>query len=169
MKFKILSLLSAIMLTSCSTLDIQAADPNPTPHDVTEGAGVFSEDGNLIKNFKGFGSSSSGVAMQVNPYLWKSSLEAISFMPLIQADSMGGVIISDWINQENDDNKQVKVNIYILSKKLEASALEVKVFEKTKNADGSFSSQMLDKATSDALEDTILSNARSLKIKALAQ
>src|SRR5690606_28247977 len=32
----------------------------------------------------------------VNSYLWRASLETLSFMPLTQADSSGGVIVTDW-------------------------------------------------------------------------
>lgn len=170
MKNQILSLLSLVLLAGCSNVDVKPSDPNPTPHDMTKGAGAFTKDGNLLESFKGIGSSASSAAvMNVNKYLWRSSLQAISFMPLTQADSAGGVILSDWMSQETNTNKQVKVNIYILGKKLEPTALDVKVFTKTKLEDGTFSSQKLDKATSTALEETILSNARSLKIKALAK
>ncbi|HAG53415.1 MAG TPA: hypothetical protein DCL21_06485 [Alphaproteobacteria bacterium] len=168
MKFKILSLLSLVLVASCDA-KLTPADPNPTPHDMEEGAGVFSEDGNILSSFKGksFGGGSAA-ELAVNQYLWRSSLEAISFMPLTQADSAGGVILSDWMNQEGTSNKQVKINIYILSKALEPTALNVKVFSREKLADGSYTDQKLDKATSTALEETILSNARSLKIKSLA-
>ena len=32
----------------------------------------------------------------VNSYLWRASLETLSFMPLLQTDSTGGVIVTDW-------------------------------------------------------------------------
>ena len=32
----------------------------------------------------------------VNSYLWRASLDALSFMPLLQTDSDGGVIVTDW-------------------------------------------------------------------------
>ena len=38
----------------------------------------------------------------VNSYLWRASLDALSFMPLTQTDSNGGVILTDWyVNPEN--------------------------------------------------------------------
>src|SRR3546814_18068324 len=36
----------------------------------------------------------------VNSYLWRASLDALSFMPLLQADSAGGVIIPGWYKSE---------------------------------------------------------------------
>jgi hypothetical protein len=32
----------------------------------------------------------------VNGFLWRASLETLSFMPLLSADPFGGVINSDW-------------------------------------------------------------------------
>ena len=32
----------------------------------------------------------------VNSYLWRASLDTLSFMPLLQTDSAGGVIVTDW-------------------------------------------------------------------------
>ncbi|MEO7468761.1 MAG: DUF3576 domain-containing protein, partial [Sphingobium limneticum] len=31
----------------------------------------------------------------VNAYLWRAALDTISFMPLVQTDSNGGVIVTD--------------------------------------------------------------------------
>ena len=32
----------------------------------------------------------------VNAYLWRAALDTLSFAPLAQADSNGGVIVTDW-------------------------------------------------------------------------
>ena len=37
--------------------------------------------------------SGVGIGMPINPYLWKGSLETVSFMPLQSADPFGGIII----------------------------------------------------------------------------
>ena len=170
MKFKALSLLSLVILAGCSGANITPADPNPTPHDVDQGPGIISNnDGNLLSSFKGFGSAASaGSSLQVNEYVWRSALQSISFMPLTHVDSAGGVILSDWMAQQQNPNKEVKVNLYVLSKRLDSKSLDVKVFEREVKADGSYSAQALDQATSTALEETILSNARTLKIRSQA-
>ena len=38
-----------------------------------------------------------------NP-LWRSSLEILDFMPLTTVDYSGGVIISDWYNENNSND-----------------------------------------------------------------
>ncbi len=37
-----------------------------------------------------------GSQIGVNSYLWRATLDTISFMPLASADPFGGVIITDW-------------------------------------------------------------------------
>ena len=32
----------------------------------------------------------------VNAWLWRAALDTVSFMPLLQTDSNGGVIVTDW-------------------------------------------------------------------------
>ncbi|MCP4354507.1 MAG: DUF3576 domain-containing protein [Proteobacteria bacterium] len=166
MKIKMLSLLLVLFTAASCTGKTGPADPNPTPHDVSKGPGVFSKDnGNILSFFKGKSLSGESAKLGVNSYIWRASLQAISFMPLTQADSAGGVILSDWIDQENAKNKQVKVNVYILSKKLEPTALNVKVFTREKLTDNAYSAVKEDLTTATALEETILSKARTLKIK----
>jgi hypothetical protein len=50
----------------------------------------------------------------VNSYLWRASLETLAFMPLLQADSSGGVIVTDWYSNPDNPNERVKVSVAIL-------------------------------------------------------
>ncbi len=45
----------------------------------------------------------------VNAYLWKVSLETLSFMPLLQTDSAGGVIVTDWYANPRNPAERMKV------------------------------------------------------------
>ena len=40
--------------------------------------------------------ASQTTTIGVNAYLWRASLDTLSFMPLVQTDSNGGVIVTDW-------------------------------------------------------------------------
>src|SRR3546814_3084016 len=44
----------------------------------------------------------------VNSYLWRASLDALYFMPLLQADSAGGVIITDWYAHPQNPGQRLK-------------------------------------------------------------
>ena len=62
--------------------------------------------------------------------LWRASLDAIDFMPLINANYSGGIIITDWYSEQNSNNESVKISIRFLSNEIRADALDIKVFKK---------------------------------------
>src|SRR6478736_4351282 len=64
-------------------------------------------------------------AIGVNTYLWRASLETLSFVPLLQADSSGGVIVSDWYVNPNVPTERLKFTVTILDKDLRADAVRV--------------------------------------------
>ena len=51
-----------------------------------------------------------------------AALETIDFMPLIQADPFGGVIITDWYSPPETPDERFKLNVYILDRALRADA-----------------------------------------------
>src|SRR5687768_4098833 len=61
----------------------------------------------------------------VNSYLWRASLDALSFMPLVQTDSAGGVIVTDWYTNPSNPGERVKVSVTILDQDLRADALRI--------------------------------------------
>ena len=58
----------------------------------------------------------------VNSYLWRASLDALSFMPLLQTDSAGGVIVTDWYVNPNSPGERMKLTVSILDQDLRADA-----------------------------------------------
>ena len=72
----------------------------------------------------------------VNAYLWQASLETLAFMPLAQADSADGVIITEWPDNPKVANERVKATVYIIDGQLRADALKVNVFRQIKQDDG---------------------------------
>ena len=63
-----------------------------------------------------------------NP-LWRASLDIIDFMPLLSVDYGGGIIITDWYGEENE-NDSIKITIQFLSNEVRSDALNIKVFKK---------------------------------------
>jgi hypothetical protein len=61
----------------------------------------------------------------VNSYLWRAALDTLSFAPMAQVDSNGGVIVTDWYANPNSPNERVKVTATILDRDLRADALRV--------------------------------------------
>lgn len=72
----------------------------------------------------------------VNAYLWRATLDTLSFMPLTSADHNGGVILTDWKVNPSNDKERTKVDIVILGRKLTADALNVTVHRQIASSNG---------------------------------
>jgi hypothetical protein len=62
--------------------------------------------------------------------MWRASLDILNFMPLISADYGGGLIITDWYNDQGQTNESIKITIRFLTNEIRADALEITVFNK---------------------------------------
>ncbi|NJS14460.1 MAG: DUF3576 domain-containing protein [Sphingopyxis sp.] len=102
----------------------------------------------------------------VNSYLWRASLDALSFMPLLQADSAGGVIITDWYANPGNPNERMKVTVSILDQDLRADALRVAASRQVAQS-GSWVDAPVQAATVQKLEEIILTRARDLRQSAV--
>lgn len=105
--------------------------------------------------------SDSGIG--VNAYLWRASLDTISFMPLTSADPWGGVIISDWYANPEKTDERFKATIYILDSRLRADALNVNV-NKQVLQNGQWVDAELSAQTAIDFENAILTRARQLRL-----
>jgi hypothetical protein len=113
----------------------------------------------------GGGSGQPGTGIQVNAYLWRASLDTLSFMPLVSADPFGGVIITDWYSPPASPNERFKANAYILSQQMSANAVQVSLFHQVQQ-NGQWMDSPVDPATASGLEDRILARAADLKAEA---
>ena len=103
----------------------------------------------------------------VNAYLWRAALETVSFAPLLQADSNGGVIVTDWYANPANPTERVKLTVTILDQDLRADALRVAASRQVNEA-GNWVEAPVQAATVQKLEDIILTKARDLRRQALA-
>lgn len=103
-------------------------------------------------------------AIGVNGYLWRATLDTLSFMPLASADPYGGVVITDWyVNPEKPDER-FKCTVYILDSRLRADGLNVAVFKQSKDAAGNWVDAPSAGQTETDLENAILTKARQLRL-----
>lgn len=111
---------------------------------------------------------SAGAKIGVNSYLWRASLDTVSFMPLISVDPFGGVIITDWYSNPNATNERFKMTVYVLSTELRADAIKVNLFRQVRGNAG-WADSPADAVTASKLEDAILTRARELRLASLPQ
>lgn len=102
----------------------------------------------------------------INSYLWRASLDTLSFMPLVQTDSNGGVIVTDWYANPGNPGERVKVTVTILDQDLRADALRVAASRQVAQGSG-WVDAPVQAATVQKLEDIILTKARDLRRSAM--
>lgn len=158
---------AALALTAC-TGTLEPAGENPTAEEARDAAS-----GKLLGDALTFspgrsadsqdGGSGGGAGIGVNSYLWRASLDTLSFMPLSSAEPFGGVIISDWYSPPESPDERFKVMVYILGTELRSDLIRASVFRQSRDTNG-----WIDATTDDAaprqLEDAILTRARELRI-----
>jgi hypothetical protein len=100
----------------------------------------------------------------VNGFLWRASLDTISFMPIASADPFGGVIITDWYAAPDHPDERIRLNIFIRDRELRADGIKVSVFRQIKDKSGNWIDAPVVAATSTELENTILTRARQIRL-----
>ncbi len=108
--------------------------------------------------------SSEGKGLGVNAFLWRATLDTLSFLPLDSADPFGGVVLTDWYTVPNNPNERTKVNAYIRDRDLRADGIKVVVFRQIRGTSGVWVDVPASSGTASALENAILTRARQIKI-----
>ena len=127
LRILVIVLLILPMLSSCGIYrPVSAKDYPPEPEkriqkNMEEGRGI-----RIWKNRKKGGTFDFASSNA----LWRASLDIISFMPLLTADYGGGIIVTDWFNNTNNENQSIKISIQFLSNEIRSDALDIKVFKK---------------------------------------
>ncbi len=98
----------------------------------------------------------------VNSYLWRAALDTLSFAPMAQVDSNGGVLVTDWYTDPRAPTERVKVTVAILDQDLRADALRVAASRQV-NQGGQWVEAPVAAATVQKLEEVILTRARDLR------
>ena len=104
----------------------------------------------------------------VNAYLWRAALDTVSFAPISQTDSNGGVIVTDWYVNPNLQTERTKLTVAILDQDLRADALRVSA-QRQVNRNGQWVDSPVEAATVQKLEDIILTRARDLRRAAIVE
>lgn len=162
------ALLSAtlLVLPACSSLrggdDAQPADTSATQERESSGLRLPSLP-NPLRGSRTVAPEGIGV----NSFLWRASLDTISFMPLSEVDPFGGVIITDWYANPNMPTERFKLTVYILDTRLRADALAVNVFRQVREETGGWIDAQASEQTSVEIENAILTRARQLRIAQL--
>tara|TARA_B100000902_G_scaffold212131_1_gene201713 strand:+ start:4242 stop:4793 length:552 start_codon:yes stop_codon:yes gene_type:complete len=132
MKKSIIFLILIFLLNSCGKNETflpggDARENPPEPQkrvkkNLEEGKGFRLD--NMFKGKSGGGDFEFASSNE----LWRASLDVIDFIPLISANYSGGIIITDWYSE--DQENFIKITIRFLSNEVRSDAIDIKIFYK---------------------------------------
>lgn len=157
-----------LLLNACSDAQIEPAGERKSQKETRQDARgkLTGEDGFLLSGGKPKDTSGTAAAIGVNIFLWRATLDTLSFMPIASADPFGGVIITDWYEDPKTPGERFKVNAVILDKTLRADGVKVTVF-KQKLTGSTWRDQKVKDSLDRQMEDAILTRARQLRVSQL--
>ena len=116
-------------LNSCKALKPKWVDTRNVPTDARERARKNVEEGRGV-SFGSLGNKKTTYQFSSSNPMWRASLEVLDFIPLTTVDYSGGVIITDWYN-DNAGNDAIKVTVRFLSNEVRTNSIKVVVHKKT--------------------------------------
>ncbi|MFT8719553.1 DUF3576 domain-containing protein [Acetobacter sp.] len=138
----------ALSLTACSGGDKASDLTAPRNH--------------LLKEDRSATGGDDQLGGGVNAYLWRGTLDTLSFMPISSADAVGGFILTDWYIPPAAKNERFKITAYVLDKRLRSDALRVSVFRQVYE-DGQWVDIPPAANTASDITSKILARARKLR------
>lgn len=168
-RFIVIGCVAAVTLSACSggKLRIPEKQRGSDMGKVYDrGDSLFGENGITFDSSKSLSNSETGSGIGVNAFLWRASLDTISFMPITLPDPFGGVIITDWFSPAESATERFKINVYILGRALRADGLRVSVFRQVRDAAGGWRDTAVPDDMATQIEDSILTKARQLRNEA---
>jgi hypothetical protein len=168
MKFlKFFSLLNLIfILSNCAKIDPATGEKVLMETDVNkraveaarQGGGIFGD----INNRK---TSSTTVDFASSNVLWRATIKTLDFLPLLNTDYSGGIIVYDWYSQTNNPKEQIKISVQFLNNELRSDSIKITAHKKICETTERCSNSTLDQNFANSIKDSIITSARTLKIE----
>jgi hypothetical protein len=116
--------------------------------------------------FGEIGKNNSGTNFEFSTsnVLWRATLKSLDFLPLVNADYSGGIIVYDWYS-DKEDKQSIKVSVRFLSNELKSSSVIVTGHKKICDDVGKCFIEKLNNKFTDEIKESVISTARLLKIE----
>jgi hypothetical protein len=162
--YRYLLLLGILTIAACSGGPSTTEAPKGRDMEYKEDQGKLTGDGLFLFGKSDAEKAADGSPVGVNSFLWRATLDTLSFMPLASADPFGGVIITEWFSPPESPGERFKVNVFILGRDLRADGVRAAVFKQSREPSGNWLDAPVEAQTATDLENSILSRARQLRV-----
>jgi len=166
--FRNYALIFALVFLGCAKKDpitgeIERMEPNVEKRAELE----RNKTGGIFGNVLGQGNRGTTFEFASSNILWRSTLKTLNFLPLLNADYSGGIIVYDWYSDDNNSNDQIKISIRFLNNEVRSESLEIIAHKKTCSKDERCSTKRLGDNFTSEIKNNILVEARKSKIEEL--
>ena len=153
-----------ILLNHCAKNDpvtgekvLQETDPVKKARDfAAKQGGLF---GDISKN-----NSGTNFEFSTSNVLWRATLKSLDFLPLVNADYSGGILVYDWYSNKGE-NQSIKISVRFLSNELKSSSVVVAGHKKICDDLGKCFVEKLDNKFTEEIKESVISTARQIKIE----
>jgi hypothetical protein len=162
--------ISSIFLIFLFVLSCSKVDPVTNekilidPNEKNRAREAARKDGGLLGDVLGNKNKQTNFEFSTSNVLWRATLKNLDFLPLMNADYSGGIIIYDWYS-DKDDKQLIKVSVRFLSNELKSSSVVVSGHKKICNDLGKCIVEKLDNKFTDEIKESIITSARQIKIE----
>jgi hypothetical protein len=153
-----------ILLNHCAKTDpitgekiLEETDPVKKARDfAAKQGGLF---GDIGKN-----NSGTNFEFSTSNVLWRATLKSLDFLPLVNADYSGGILVYDWYSNKGE-NQSIKISVRFLSNELKSSSVVVAGHKKICDDLGKCFVEKLDNKFTEEIKESVISTARQIKIE----
>ncbi len=123
------------------------------------------KDGGIFGNIGRRSNDQSAVDFKSSNVLWRATLKSLEFLPLMNADYSGGVIIYDWYSNPNKPSEQIKISVQFLNNELRSDSIKIIAHKKICENINKCSNLEIDQQFASSVKESIINSARLLKIE----
>ena len=123
------------------------------------------KDGGIFGNILKGGKEQSSVDFKSSNVLWRATLKSLEFLPLMNADYSGGIIIYDWYSNPNKPAEQIKISVQFLNNELKSDSIKIVAHKKNCENNNKCSNLEIDQQFALSVKEGIINTARLLKIE----
>ena len=123
----LLTILFFSSLTQCGLY--RKTDARKIPVNSGERVAKNVDEGRRIK-FNTLTGGSGKFEFATSNEMWRATIDILDFVPLNNADYGGGIIITDWYSNSDENNSSIKIMVQFLSNEVRADGFKVSVYNK---------------------------------------
>jgi len=159
-------IISLFLLSNCQKKDpVTGSNENFEPELKKRLEQARDKDGGIFGNIGKGSKDQSSVDFKSSNVLWRATLKSLEFLPLMNVDYSGGVIIYDWYSNPSKPTEQIKISVQFLNNELRSDSIKIVAHKKNCENINKCSNLEVDQQFALSVKEGIINTARLLKIE----